>query len=254
MSDVYAVIGGSGLYALDESFRSDPNKTSSTPYGDISSELQIGELNGCHTVFLPRHGTSHHIPPHKINYRANLWALHEMKVTHIIAVNAVGGIDYGPHSLVLPDQIIDYTSDRSHTYYDGERSELDHIDFSFPYSETLRERIIRSSRALGIDLYTSATYGCTNGPRLETSAEIQKMKRDGCNIIGMTGMPEAALARELGMEYASIAMVVNWCSGITEAVLDMDELRRILDLGMNSVIKLISATLEQADKEPLINS
>ena len=254
MSDVYAVIGGSGLYALDESFRSDPNKTSSTPYGDISSELLIGELNGCHTVFLPRHGTSHHIPPHKINYRANLWALHEMKVTHIIAVNAVGGIDYGPHSLVLPDQIIDYTSDRSHTYYDGEGSELDHIDFSSPYSEPLRDKIIRSSRALGIDLYTSATYGCTNGPRLETSAEIQKMKRDGCNIIGMTGMPEAALARELDMEYASIAMVVNWCSGITDAVLDMDELRRILDLGMNSVIKLISATLEQADKESLINS
>jgi len=254
VSDVYAVIGGSGLYALDESFRGDPNKTPGTPYGDISADLLIGELNGCHTVFLPRHGVSHHIPPHKINYRANLWALHEMKVTHIIAVNAVGGIDYGPHSLVLPDQIIDYTSDRLHTFYDGEGSELDHIDFSFPYSETLREKIIRSSRELGIDLYTSATYGCTNGPRLETSAEIQKMQRDGCNIIGMTGMPEAALARELDIEYASIAMVVNWCSGITEAVLDMDDLRRILDLGMNSVIKLISATLEQADKEPLINS
>jgi len=247
VSDVYAVIGGSGLYALDESFRADPNKISSTPYGDISADLLIGELNGCHAVFLPRHGASHHIPPHKINYRANLWALHEMGVTHIIAVNAVGGIDYGPHSLVLADQIIDYTSDRLHTFYDGEGFELDHIDFSSPYSEPLREKIIRSSRALGMDLYKSATYGCTNGPRLETSAEIQKMQRDGCNIIGMTGMPEAALARELDIEYASIAMVVNWCSGITEAVLDMDELRRILDLGMDSVVKLISATLEQAD-------
>jgi 5'-methylthioinosine phosphorylase len=247
VSEVFAVIGGSGLYELNESFRADAKKTPSTPYGDISADLLIGELNGCRVVFLPRHGASHHIPPHKINYRANLWALHEMEVSHIIAVNAVGGIDCGPHSLVLPDQIIDYTSGRSHTFYDGEGSEVDHIDFSFPYSEPLREKIIRSSRAHGIDLYTSATYGCTNGPRLESSAEIQKMQRDGCNIIGMTGMPEAALARELDMEYASIAMVVNWCSGITDAVLDMDEIRRILDLGMSSVIELISTTLEQAD-------
>ena len=254
MSNVFAVIGGSGLYELNESFRADAKTPPSTPYGDISADLLIGELNGCRVVFLPRHGASHHIPPHKINYRANLWALHEMEVSHIIAVNAVGGIDCGPHSLVLPDQIIDYTSGRSHTFYDGEGSEVDHIDFSLPYSEPLREKIIRSSRTHSIDLYTSATYGCTNGPRLESSAEIQKMQRDGCNIIGMTGMPEAALARELDMEYASIAMVVNWCSGITDAVLDMDEIRRILDLGMNSIIKLISNTLEQVDKEPLINS
>ena len=245
MSNVYAVIGGSGLYALDESFRADSNNISNTPYGDISAELLVGELNGCRTVFLPRHGASHHIPPHKINYRANLWALQALKVSHIIAVNAVGGIDYGPHSLVLPDQIIDYTSDRSHTFFDGEGGEVDHIDFSLPYSESLRKKIISASLASGIDLKTSATYGCTNGPRLETSAEIQKMQRDGCNIIGMTGMPEAALARELGMEYASIAMVVNWCAGIPGAVLSMDEIRRILDQGMKSVIQLISATLEQ---------
>ena len=254
MSDVYAVIGGSGLYALDEGFRVDSSKILNTPYGEMSAELLIGELNGCPTVFLPRHGASHHIPPHKIYYRANLWALREMDVSHIIAVNAVGGIDYGPHSLVLPDQIIDYTSDRSHTFFDGEGGEVDHIDFSLPYSGPLREKIIRASQVSGIDLNSSATYGCTNGPRLETSAEIRKMQRDGCNIIGMTGMPEAALARELHMEYASIAMVVNWCSGITDAVLDMNEIRRILDLGMKSVIQLINATLRHTGKEPLINS
>lgn len=247
MSDVYAVIGGSGLYALDESFRVASNNISDTPYGDISAELLIGELSGCRTVFLPRHGPSHHIPPHKINYRANLWALHKLEVSHIIAVNAVGGIDYAPHSLVLPNQIIDYTSDRAHTFFDGEGSEVDHIDFSLPYSESLRKKIIQAAKTSDIDLNSSATYGCTNGPRLETSAEIQKMQRDGCNIIGMTGMPEAALARELDMEYASIAMVVNWCSGITDSVLDMDEIRRILDSGMNSVIQLIRATPGQSD-------
>ena len=246
MSDVYAVIGGSGLYALDDRFQIENNKSLTTPYGDISADLAVGELNERRVVFLPRHGSSHHIPPHKINYRANLWALHKLEVSHVIAVNAVGGIDYGPHSLVLPDQIIDYTSDRAHSYYDGETSQVEHIDFSLPYSKLLREKIILAGQELNIDINPSATYGCTNGPRLETSAEIMKMRRDGCNIIGMTGMPEAALARELEMEYASIAMVVNWCSGITDSVLDMDEIRLILDQGMSSVMQLIGATLEQS--------
>jgi 5'-methylthioinosine phosphorylase len=246
VSDVYAVIGGSGLYTWDESFRVESSQKPDTPYGEISSELTLGELNGCRTVFLPRHGESHRIPPHQINYRANLWALHELGVNHVIAVNAVGGIDFGPHNLVLPDQIIDYTSDRLHTFYDGERDDLDHIDFGLPYSQSLRERIIQAGRVQGIDLNTTGVYGCTNGPRLETSAEIRKMQRDGCNIIGMTGMPEAALAKELGMEYASIAMVVNWCSGLSDSTLDMDEIGQILDQGMSTVMQLINATLEQA--------
>jgi 5'-methylthioinosine phosphorylase len=252
VSDVYAVIGGSGLYALDENFRVKSSKKIKTPYGDISSDLIVGEFNGCRTVFLPRHGPSHHIPPHKINYRANLWALHAMEVSHIIAVNAVGGIDHGPRSLVLPDQIIDYTSGRCHTFSDGaelngEKPEVNHIDFSFPYSQPLREKIIRASQAHGVDLITSGTYGCTNGPRLETSAEIRKMQNDGCTIIGMTGMPEAALARELEIEYASITLVVNWCAGIESSILDMDQIMQELKQGMTSVIQLIRATLEQTD-------
>ena len=149
MSEVYAVIGGSGLYSLDQSFRTESSQKPNTPYGEVSAELTIGEMIGYRTVFLPRHGPSHHIPPHKINYRANLWALHELEVSHVIAVNAVGGIDFEPRSLVLPDQIIDYTSDRSHTYFDGEESEVGHIDFSFPYSQPLREKII-SAGARGI--------------------------------------------------------------------------------------------------------
>ena len=248
MSEVYAVIGGSGLYSLDESFRIESSHRPNTPYGEVSAELTIGEMKGYRMVFLPRHGPSHHIPAHKINYRANLWALHELEVSHVIAVNAVGGIDFEPRSLVLPDQIIDYTSERSHTYFDGEESELGHIDFSLPYSQPLREKILCAGQARGIAIHTPGTYGCTNGPRLESSAEIQKMQRDGCNIIGMTGMPEAALARELDMEYAAITMVVNWCSGIKDSVLDMDEIRQILDLGMNTVVELIGATLTQAER------
>jgi 5'-deoxy-5'-methylthioadenosine phosphorylase len=248
VSEVFAVIGGSGLYDLDRGFRVESSQKPNTPYGDISSDLIIGEMSGCRTVFLTRHGASHHIPPHKINYRANLWALHEAEVSHVIAVNAVGGIDYGPHSLVLPDQIIDYTSDRCHTFFDGEESEVGHIDFSLPYSQSLREKIISAGQVQGIDLITQGTYGCTNGPRLETSAEIQKMQNDGCNIIGMTGMPEAALARELNMEYAAITIVVNWCSGKSDSVLDLDEIRQILDSRMDTVIRLISATLAQVDR------
>jgi 5'-methylthioinosine phosphorylase len=253
VSDVYAVIGGSGLYALDENFQVESSKKIKTPYGDISSDLIVGEFNGCRTIFLTRHGASHHIPPHKINYRANLWALNAMEVSHIIAINAVGGIDHGPRSLVLPDQIIDYTFGRCHTFsdgaeLDGEKPEVNHIDFSFPYSQPLRENIIRASRAQGIDLNASGTYGCTNGPRLETIAEIRKMQNDGCNIIGMTGMPEAALARELEIEYASIALVVNWCAGLENSILGMDAIRHELKQGMTSVIQLIRATLGQLNK------
>jgi len=242
-----AVIGGSGLDALDKSFKVETLVNPSTPYGDVSADLVIGELNGCKIVFLARHGTSHQIPPHKINYRANLWALRETGVNQIIAVNAVGGINHGPHSLVLPDQIIDYTSDRSHTYFDGESRGVGHIDFTFPYSQSLRDKIRLAGKAANIELNTVATYGCTNGPRLETGAEIQKMQRDGCNIIGMTGMPEAALARELEMEYASVALVVNWCAGVKGSTVDLDEIRQVLKQGMKSAIDLISVTLKQVD-------
>ena len=246
MSYSYAVIGGSGLYELSESFLVESRKKPNTPYGELSSELIIGDLNGHRVVFLPRHGASHHIPPHKINYRANLWALGDLGITHIIAVNAVGGIDHGPHSLVLPDQIIDYTSGRQHTFSDGDSPEVNHIDFSLPYSEFLRKKVMQASKLSGVDIASSGTYGCTNGPRLETSAEIRKMRNDGCSVIGMTGMPEAALARELGMEYVSIAMVVNWCSGLTDEIVHMADIRQILDIGMYSVFQLIEATLEQA--------
>ena len=243
-----AVIGGSGLYRLNQEFRIDHSDLRDTPYGQVSAELKIGELNGQRIVFLPRHGESHELPPHRINYRANLWALQHLGVESIIAVNAVGGIDAPPRTLVIPDQIIDYTSNREATYFDGDKRDAGHIDFSYPYSKALRERIIAGALSSGIELTPSGTYGCTNGPRFETAAEIEKMQRDGCNVIGMTGMPEACLARELEMDYASISLVVNWCAGIEDSILDMEQITRILERGMQTVIRLINTLLAASDR------
>jgi 5'-deoxy-5'-methylthioadenosine phosphorylase len=245
---VHAVIGGSGLYGLNQEFRIDRSHLQDTPYGQVSAELKIGELNGQRIVFLPRHGESHQIPPHRINYRANLWALQHLGVQSIIAVNAVGGIDVPPRSLVIPDQIIDYTANREVTFFDGDQRAAGHIDFTYPYNKVLRERIIAAAQSSGIELTLSGTYGCTNGPRFETGAEIQKMQRDGCNIIGMTGMPEACLARELDMDYASIALVVNWCAGIEDSILDMEQITRTLERGMKTVIRLIDTLLATSDR------
>ena len=245
---MHAVIGGSGLYGLNQEFRIDRSYLQDTPYGQVSAELKIGELNGQRIVFLPRHGESHQIPPHQINYRANLWALQHLEVESIIAVNAVGGIDAPPQSLVIPDQIIDYTANREATFFNGDQRAAGHIDFTYPYSKVLRERIIAAARSSGIELTQSGTYGCTNGPRFETGAEIQKMQRDGCSIIGMTGMPEACLARELDMDYASIALVVNWCAGIEDSILDMEQITRTLEQGMKTVIRLINTLLATSDR------
>ncbi len=247
MSDLFAVIGGSGLYHLDDCFQIVSAEKIDTPYGSIPAELEIGLWHGHRIVFLSRHGHSHTIPPHRVNYRANLWALKKIDVTRIIAVNAVGGIrnDYGPGVMGLPDQIIDYTSNREHSIYDGEMNELDHVDFTWPYSKNLRMAIRKAAVNEGIDLVDSGTYGCTNGPRLETAAEIRKMAADGCDMVGMTGMPEAALARELGLDYASIALVVNWCAGLGDTEISMDDIKQVLNQGIGCIRQLILATLDE---------
>jgi len=248
VTSFYAVIGGSGLYGLDE-FQVESTERMQTPYGIVSADLQVGHWYGQRIAFMPRHGVNHQVPPHKINYRANLWALHNIGVSHIIAANAVGGISpqYGPQMLGLPDQIIDYTSNREHSFFDGENDQLRHVDFTYPYSRVLRSRISRAGVAQGIDLVDGGCYGCTNGPRFETAAEINKMKANGCDLIGMTAMPEAALARELDIEYASIALVVNWCAGIDDAEISMDQIKSILDSGSRRIQQLIIASL----KEPI---
>ncbi|NNE38105.1 MAG: S-methyl-5'-thioinosine phosphorylase, partial [Gammaproteobacteria bacterium] len=184
-------------------------------------------------------------PPHKINYRANIWALHQLGVSEIIAVNAVGGIgdQYPPRTIAVPDQLIDYTYGRDHSFFDGGNQDLTHIDFTWPYSARLRQKIINAASRQNIDVVNTGTYACTNGPRLETAAEVRKIAVDGCNMIGMTGMPEAALARESGLEYAAIALVVNWCAGLNEIEVSMDEIRRILEQEVNRVRQLILASV-----------
>ncbi len=250
MTDLYAVIGGSGLYQLDEQFEIDIAQRLETPYGYISAELQIGNWQGLPLAFLPRHGVNHQIPPHKINYRANLWALQSVGVSHILAANAVGGVSpqYGPQTIGLPDQIIDYTCNREHTFFDGDNGEVRHVDFTQPYSQTLRENIIIAAERQKIELVDGGVYGCTNGPRLETAAEIEKMKADGCSMIGMTGMPEAGLARELAMQYASIALVVNWCAGIENREITMDEIKFVLENGVDDIRRLVYATLQEVSR------
>lgn len=238
-----AIIGGSGLYSLEDDFELDEQAARGTPWGDTSADILLGRWHDMKLAFLPRHGPGHKVPPHRINYRANLWALRELGVNNVIAVNAVGGISrvMPPQTLALPDQIVDYTSGRENTYFDGGEAGIEHIDFSWPYSAALRGLIGEAAQQLGQPLVASGTYGATNGPRLETAAEISRLQKDGCDMVGMTGMPEAALARELGLEYASIALVVNWAAGIEQRVISMAEILGNMEKGLLQVKRLLQA-------------
>jgi len=239
-----AIVGGTGLTSLEnlEIIRSE---MMSTPFGDTSSPFNFGRLGKKSVIFLARHGQTHNIPPHKVNYRANLWALNEIGVDTIIAVNAVGGIrdDMIPGSIVLPDQIIDYTTSRNNTFFEEDLSQVTHIDFSYPYSSELRNSIMDSAKNSHIDIIDGGVYAATEGPRLETAAEIQRLKRDACDIVGMTGMPEAALARELELEYASICVNANWAAGLSDELITMQAIEQNLLNGMEQVRHLITEIL-----------
>ncbi len=208
------IIGGSGLLqlvGLEDSSR----KVVRTPWGAPSGALSFGRLGGHPVVFLARHGYGHTIAPHNINYRANVWALKEAGATKIISCAAVGGIrdDLLPGALVVPDQIIDYTWGRAASYYSGEDQPVVHVDFSEPYDPALRRLLIEAAALQGEALIDGGCYGCTQGPRFESAAEVRRYQRDGCDMLGMTAMPEAALARELGLPYASVAVVSNRAAG-----------------------------------------
>ncbi|MGB2679938.1 MAG: S-methyl-5'-thioinosine phosphorylase [Candidatus Competibacter sp.] len=246
-----AIIGGTGLDALD-TLSLPRQETLTTPYGELSSPLLHGELGGRPVVFLARHGQRHTLPPHKINYRANLWALHRVGVRQVIAVAAVGGIrqDMAPGVLAFPDQLIDYTWGRPCTFFEDDSSEVTHIDFSEPYSPALRDRLIQDARALQLDARESCTYAAMQGPRLETAAEVRKLERDGCDIVGMTGMPEAALARELGLRYAACAVVANWAAGKVAGEITMAEIERNLVAGMARVKRLLARAIPALDEPP----
>lgn len=209
-----AIIGGSGLTTLsnlDVSHR----EVVRTPYGEPSGPLVFGQICGQPAMFLPRHGYGHTIPPHMVNYRANLWALHHHKATGVISVASVGGIrgDLQPGDIVLPNQIIDYTWGRKSSYFDGNGTPVTHIDFTEPYDADLCQRIREAGEALNIEMKVGGVYAATQGPRLETAAEVNRLERDGADLVGMTGMPEAALARELGLPYAAINVVANHAAG-----------------------------------------
>jgi 5'-methylthioinosine phosphorylase len=209
-----AVIGGSGLSTLS-GMTELRHVAVRTAYGEPSAALAFGKINGRDIVFLARHGEGHGIAPHEINYRANIWALKEAGVQGVVAVATVGGIrrEFGPGALVVPSQIIDYTWGRRSTFFEGTGAKVTHIDFTEPYAGALRARILAAAQACDEAVADGGVYAATQGPRLESAAEITRLERDGADLVGMTGMPEAALAREAGIEYAAIAVVANHAAG-----------------------------------------
>ncbi len=244
MQDI-AIIGGTGLASFP-GLKIIRKEVVRTPYGSPSGPVTFGDYCGKQIIFLPRHGSHHTIPPHMVNYRANIWALHDKGVKHIVAVAAVGGIhqDIEPTRIVIPDQIIDYTYGRPHTYFEKDLSQVQHIDFSTPYDQALRDKLIKAAELANINVFKGGVYGATQGPRLETTAEINKLERDGCDVVGMTGMPEAALARELEMGYAHCAMSVNWAAGRSEELITLDSIRECTEVGMEKVRALLAKLVE----------
>jgi len=218
-----AVIGGSGFTAMPGLEVLDYQQPD-TPYGPASAPVIRGLLGGAELFFLSRHGTGHSIPPHRIDYRANLWALKACGAGQVVGLAAVGGIGgaFGPQVLAVPDQIIDYTYGRVHSFSDGDQGEVLHIDFTRPYCEELRQALLKAARDCELAVEDGGTYGATQGPRLETAAEIIRLEQDGCDLVGMTGMPEATLARELGLCYACFAFVVNWAAGKASGEIHME--------------------------------
>ena len=236
-----AIIGGSGLTQL-ASLEVGRRKASRTPHGEPSGPLTFGRIGKTDVVFLARHGYGHTIAPHEVNYRANLWALKARDVTAVLAVASVGGIrDAPPGALVLPHQLVDYTSGRMATYFDGEEGKVVHVDFTRPYTGWLRQRCLEAARLAGLKLHDGGVYGAVNGPRLESAAEIDRMDRDGATLVGMTGMPETALARELDLPYAAICVVVNHAAGRGDSgeTISMRALLATLEGGMEKVRTLL---------------
>jgi len=245
MAAKIAVIGGTGLYSMMDGFEMDAQEVINTPYGEGSGPLVMGRLHGREVVFLARHGFTHRLPPHRVNYRANIWMLKQVGVDRIISVNAVGSLNENcpPEAMVLPDQIIDYSWGREHTFFADDLDNVVHIDFTWPYSQSLRQTLIAAAQIAQLKLAPQGVYACTQGPRLETAAEIRRLRNDGCDIVGMTAMPEAALARELEMDYASVAIVANWAAGLTDEELTMQEIEACLKNGMQSVKTLLAQAI-----------
>jgi 5'-methylthioinosine phosphorylase len=243
-----AIIGGSGLSQLGN-MELTQRKVTRTPYGEPSGALTFGRIRGRDVVFLARHGYGHTIAPHEVNYRANIWALKDAGAECVVSVASVGGIrkDIIPGMLMLPHQVIDYTWGRSSTFFEGAGVPVNHIDFTEPYSPDLRRRLLAAAKSSNESILDGGVYAATQGPRLETAAEITRLERDGADLVGMTGMPEAGLARELSLEYATIAVVANYAAGRgdSQRAVPLDKIGEILDEAMGRVRRIIERFCEK---------
>jgi 5'-methylthioinosine phosphorylase len=239
-----AVIGGTGAALFPNPGEVETLRVA-VEWGETSAPVQRWQQHGHEVLFIPRHGVKGDIAPHHVNYRANVQVLKDLGVDAVVAINAVGGIakNAAPGQLIIPDQLIDYTWGREHTYFDGRSASLKFIDFTNPYDNNLREKLISAGASQGLQLVTKGIYGVTQGPRLETAAEIDRLEQDGCHIVGMTAMPEAALARELELPYASCCIVVNWAAGRSDASIH-DEIAEFLRQGMLRAAELIDYLLQ----------
>ena len=244
------IIGGTGLTQLSN-LEVTRRQIVRTPFGDPSGALTFGRLNEREVVFLARHGYGHTIPPHEVNYRANIWALHSEGAARVVSVASVGGIraDLPPGALAIPHQLLDYTWGRKHTFFEGPDQPVTHIDFTHPYCEVLRGRLLAAAAAAGQGIVNSGVYAATQGPRLESAAEIDRLERDGADMVGMTGMPEASLAKEIGMRYAAVAVVVNHAAGRGDSSeeIHLDQINAVLRASMVKVRALLEKLVESDD-------
>ena len=236
------VIGGSGLYSIKGLVLKKKKKVS-TPFGKPSDQYVIGESDGREIIFLPRHGSLHNIPPHAINYRANIWGFKMLGVTKIFSINAVGGIKKGlkPGDIVIPDQIIDMTKNRKSTFYDGKEGVV-HIDFTEPYCPDIRDILMKAGKKARVALKDGGTYVAVEGPRLETASEIRSCAILGGDVVGMTGMPEASLARELEICYSGISVVANYAAGIKKKKLTTKEVMEAMGASTEKIKRLLKET------------
>lgn len=238
------IIGGTGLTTL-AGLEITRRHEVTNAWGSPSSALSEGVIGQQPVVFIARHGDPHRIPPHRVNYRANLQALYDAGVRTVVGVNAVGGIhpEMGPARIVIPDQLIDYTWGRASTFFEDDLDHTTHIDFTDPYAEGARQILISAARDESMSVSDSGVYAATQGPRLETAAEVRRLERDGCDLVGMTGMPEAALAAELNMNYVCLALVVNWAAGKTDQIITMADIEAAIAEGMSGVRKLLEVSM-----------
>jgi 5'-methylthioadenosine phosphorylase len=242
-----AIIGGTGLNQL-ANLKITHRQVLRTPFGEPSGPMTFGTIKEHEVMFIARHGYGHTITPHMVNYRANLWALREQGAKRVIAVASVGGIrkDLTPGTLVVPDQILDYTHGRAFTFFDGHEKSVTHIDFTYPYSEPVRQEILQAAQRAGETCVDNGVYAAIQGPRLETAAEINRYERDGADMVGMTGMPEAALARELDLDYAAISVVVNYAAGrgASARAIALDEIGAVAQPAMARVRHILECVVE----------